>query len=188
VEQDQRGIGFIHSRPGLEYPPWLEPRAQLRPFSGDDIDIHQVAVLGDNTRYLRELVSEVGWIDGGRFGYPTSNSAFLLVQHSYDLPLMMAVLPKLWADVQADKVEGGMYGLLYDRLQLALGEKQRFGSQVFTDSAGELVLFPVEDPSRLDDLRASLRMEPVSDYVKAFGATEVRFSSACSSLTSSRPR
>lgn len=137
--------------------------------------------MGTNTRYLKDLISEVGWIDVQRFGYPASNAAFLLVQHSYDLPLMMAVLPRIKADVDADRTEGEPYALLVDRLQLALGEKQLYGSQVFTNEYGEYAILPVAEPDRLGERRAALHMTSIAEYMQAWGSTEVRISSACSS-------
>ena len=60
----------------------------------------------DNTAYLKKQVTETGWIDVGRFGRSASHAAFLLVQHSGDLPLMLAALPHIKKDVKAKHFDG----------------------------------------------------------------------------------
>ena len=57
----------------------------------------------DNTAWLREQMRELGWIDASRFGPDASFAAFLIVQHSQDLPLMLAALPEIEADVRAKR-------------------------------------------------------------------------------------
>lgn len=146
-------------------------------FGGVDLELAEITT--DNTQYIRQLLPKVGWIDVRRFGYSTSKAAFLLVQHSWDGPLMAAVLPALQEDVEAGRMEADAYALLFDRLQLAMGRRQRYGSQVANDSTGALVVLPVESPEKVDVLRASLGMKSLKEYVQIFGASEVRFSQQC---------
>lgn len=96
---------------------------------------------------------------------------------------MLAVLPELKRDVDAGRMDADTYVLLFDRLQLALGRLQRFGSQVATDETGALVVLPVEDPSKVDALRRDRGLIPLKEYVHVFGASEVRFSQACKGLS-----
>jgi hypothetical protein len=119
--------------------------------------LNLIAVKADNTAFLKRVVAEVGWIDSLRFGPAAAYDAFLLTQHSEDLSLMLAGLPKIKAEVEAKRLEGETYALLYDRIQLLLGRRQRYGTRMGN----------------------GLGMSPLSEYVKIFGASEVRFSSAC---------
>jgi hypothetical protein len=161
-------------------PSWLETRSDLSPsLPSGQTDFEFAAIVTENTEYIRKILAEVGWIDVGRFGYSTSKAAFILVQHSWEAPLMSAVLPYLKQDVDAGRIEADTYALLFDRLQLSLGRRQRFGSQVATDETGALVVLPVEDPSKVDALRAGLGMIPLKEYFQVFGASEVKFSDAC---------
>lgn len=134
---------------------------------------------GDNTEYLAKLVQEIGWIDAERFGAEAANAAFLIVQHSGHLKLMMAALPPIEKDVRAKKLDGQPYALLYDRLQLNLGEKQRFGSQVGSGANGELVVLPLEDRENVDVYRAEMNMIPLQMYLDFFkeqnGGKEIKF-------------
>lgn len=121
----------------------------------------------DNVKFLKELLAEVGWIDEDRFGKEASKAAWLIVQHSGDLALMKAILPWLEKEVEATGDNGVSYALLYDRSQIWLGEKQRFGSQIFLGPEGMFVA-PLEDPEHVDERRAKLGMEPLADYKKRF--------------------
>jgi hypothetical protein len=46
---------------------------------------------------------------------------------------MTAVLQAIWRDVEAGHPMGEAYALLYDRVQLMLGDPQRYGTQVDYD-------------------------------------------------------
>lgn len=121
----------------------------------------------DNTAWLKEQLAELGWIDAVRFGPRASDAAFLLVQHSGDLPLMLASLPPIEADVRAKRLGGQPFALLHDRLALALGRTQRYGSQVGLGPAGPTLL-PLEDPGRVDERRAELGLGPLREYLAWF--------------------
>ena len=135
---------------------------------GKDDIVKMVKIDHENTAYLKKLVGEVGWIDGGRFGKAAANAAFLIVQHSGDLPLMLAALPEIEKDVKAGKADGQGFALLYDRTQLMQGERQRYGSQIGS-AGGKIAVFPLEDRNKVDEYRKSLGMMPLEDYVKLFG-------------------
>jgi hypothetical protein len=136
-----------------------DQEARREPSRRDEIP----AIDAVNTSYLKALVQDVGWIDVGRFGEDAAHHAFLLVQHSMDLPLMMAVLPRIEADVASGSGLGVELALLHDRVQLLLGERQRYGTNwVETDDGRRLL--PLEDPERVDEFRKELGLPPLEDY------------------------
>lgn len=137
-----------------------------------------MAVDEANTAWLREIVQELGWIDVERFGAEAATDAFLLVQHSGDLPLMLAALPLIERDVESGVLRGANFALLYDRSQLALGRHQRYGSQLVPGPDGMFVA-PLEDAANVDTRRAELGMEPLAEYIDRFrsrqpGEIEIR--------------
>jgi hypothetical protein len=123
----------------------------------------------ENTSYLEGVVKELGWVDAVRFGAAACNDAFLLVQHSQSLPLMTTVLPKVKEDVTSGRIGGQTYALLYDRTHLELGERQRFGTQMARNPAGDLVIPALEDREKVDQYRKEVGMGPISDYLRSFG-------------------
>ncbi len=126
-----------------------------------------MAVDQDNTAWLKQTVAQVGWINVERFGEQATKNAFLLVQHSGDLPLMLDALPRIEEDVKSGILHGGSYALLFDRSQLAQGKHQRYGSQLVPGPDGMFVA-PLEDPAQVDARRAELGMQPLTDYLAFF--------------------
>lgn len=111
----------------------------------------------ENTTYLRETVKKFGWIDVKRFGIPAANAAWTLVVHSGDLPLMRGALPYLERDRKKNREAGAQnYASLFDRVQIQLGEKQRYGTQIVQDENGSFVVFPLEKPKLVDRLRKKI--------------------------------
>lgn len=128
------------------------------------IDIDQA-----NTLRIIELVQDVGWLDGARFGKKTQQGAFLIVQHSGNIRLMRTVLPLIEQEAHADPALGQLYALLYDRLQMSFGKKQRYGTQAAPDSNGGMTIERLEDRTRVDDWRREMGMQPLADYMKMLG-------------------
>lgn len=116
-----------------------------------------------NAIYLRQLIAEVGWLDSKRFGAKTSVYAVLMAKHTHDLQLMMTVLPYAETDLK-NSGDGQTYAVLYDALQLDLGGKQRYGTQVAEDAQGPYVL-PLEDPKNVDRYLGEMGLPPLDSYL-----------------------
>jgi hypothetical protein len=121
-------------------------------------------ILADNAQYLLNLVQEVGWIDAARFGQQVSVLATIMVKHTGNLALMAAVLPLVEKDLK-DTGDGQTYAVLYDAVQLDLGRKQRYGTQIGADAKGEPYVLPLEDPARVDDYLKAIGLGPLSQYM-----------------------
>ncbi len=148
----------------------------------DSVALHQIEVSGENTAYLRSLVLEVGWIDVARFSYPTAVAAFLIVQHSMDLPLMLAAIPEIEKSTGPMGLIADDYPLLVDRTRLRQGERQIYGTQVGRQADGKPLVLPVANRQGLDEIRGILGMIPptVLEYLRVLGGDDqVRFSEAC---------
>jgi hypothetical protein len=122
------------------------------------------AVVAENTEFLRGLLREVGWIDATRFSIPASGNAVVLIKHSGDLPLMMAILPFVERDFKTSAAGNQVYAVLYDGIQIMLGRKQRYGSQLGEDSEGNPMVLPLEDPARVDEFRKLIGLSSLAEY------------------------
>ena len=120
----------------------------------------------NNTKWLKEIIKEIGWIDVDRFGPDASYNAFLIVQHSGDLPLMQESLPQIEKDVRAKKLDSQAYALLYDRLNLCINGKQKYGSQIGMSKKGALTVLPLENADKVEEYRKEIGMRPLSQYLK----------------------
>jgi hypothetical protein len=134
------------------------------------------AVDAGNTAYLLSIVSKYGWIDASRFGEDASQAAWFMVQHSGHLPLMLAVLPEIKkhlgtkarvtiaygnAAVQGEVNQSEAYAMLYDRVMVMAGQKQRYGSQMGQNDKGQTLILALEDPKKVDHFRAEIGLEPI---------------------------
>ena len=124
------------------------------------------AVDTDNTVFLIRHLARHGWVDETRYGPEATQAAALLVLHSADLRLQKTTLPWVRADVQPGRRNGQSYALLHDRLQLRLGFRQRYGSQLASTDVGDAVLLPLEDPEHVDERRRALGMQPLAEYLE----------------------
>lgn len=119
-----------------------------------------------NQARLLELVPADGWFTS--YGERPAAAAFLIVQHS-NVELWRRFVPVLEPLVREGKVEGEDYALMYDRLQLAEGRPQRYGSQM-TCRDGRWVVSTLEDPANVDARRAEMGMGPLAEYEAIFAS------------------
>lgn len=132
----------------------------------------------ENAAALRTLVQEIGWIDAERFGREAAAHAFLIVQHSGDLRLMQAALPLIEKEMKQGIGNPQEYAMLYDRLQLMLGKKQRYGSQVGVGPLGNAVVLPLEDRSKVEQFRKEIGLFSLAMYlemIEKVQGSKVRF-------------
>jgi len=168
VEVDQKARNeMIKAMQGKPPEPGDEKAQALQ----QKLGLEMAQIDADNTSHLVELVQRVGWIDATRFGAKTANAAFLLVQHSMKLSLMLAALPEIEKDVKAKVIGGDAYALLYDRLQMYLGEKQKYGTQVLSDNNKDWKVYDLQDPAKVDEYRKEMGLMPLADYLKLIKST-----------------
>ena len=120
-----------------------------------------------NMEQLSAMIPAEGWFTRAQYGAEASQAAFLIVQHAADLPTRKALLPRLRMLAERGEIDGGDYALLYDRTLIWDGGRQRYGTQ-FHCVDGRIQPQPLEDPARVESLRAALRMpQTYADVVKA---------------------
>ncbi len=118
----------------------------------------------ENTRWLKELIAREGWPSAAKVGREASNSAFLIVQHAiHDPAFQRMMLDTITLGFQKGEVDGQSYALLYDRVTVKAGGKQRYGTQAQIRN-GRIVFDPIEDSSKVDSLRASVGLPSLAVY------------------------
>lgn len=124
----------------------------------------QIAPIDEaNQRALLAMLPPEGWFTISRYGAQASRAAFMIVQHS-NPDLWRRFLPVLEPLAVKSEVAGDGVALMYDRLALSEGRKQRYGSQMKCE-AGRFVPLPIEDPAAVDRHRAALGMRPYAEYL-----------------------
>jgi hypothetical protein len=118
----------------------------------------------DDRVYLRHLLGDVGWIDSSRFGAQTSVHAVVLAKHTGDLRLMLTILPFAERDLRNAK-DGQTFAILYDALQLDLGRKQLYGTQLSEDAQGPFVLPMEESREKVNERLKRLGLPDLDEYL-----------------------
>jgi hypothetical protein len=117
-----------------------------------------------NMARLKEIIDAYGW-PGLRFAGAASQTAFMVLQHA-DHDSQRRYLPLLREAVKRGDALGSHLALLEDRVRVADGKPQLYGSQL---SGTPLRFEPIEDEARVDERRRSVGLEPLADYARRFG-------------------
>jgi hypothetical protein len=129
----------------------------------------------DNLRRLKHIARQDGFPTARMVGYDGVGAAWLLVQHADADPAFQAeMLTEVRRRVKSRELDLQVYALLTDRVLLAQGKKQRYGTQFEVREQG-LAVRPLEDPDHVDERRRAVGLISLADYactLKAFN--EVR--------------
>jgi hypothetical protein len=119
-----------------------------------------------NQAALLAMVPPEGRFYRSRYGAEAPDAASLIIQHA-NPELWRRFAPVLEPLAQSGEIHGAMYALMYDRLALAEGRPQRYGSQMVC-LEGRFVVAPLEDRERVDERRRVLGMGPLAQYEAQF--------------------
>ena len=120
----------------------------------------------ENTRRMKEIVAQIGWPTRSKVGKQAAFTAWLLVQHAdHDREFQKYCLELMYAQ-PIDEVEPRDTAHLEDRVRVAAGRPQRYGTQFFTNSEGEFGPRAIEDIEHVDQRRAELGMDTLEEYTK----------------------
>lgn len=121
----------------------------------------------DNRKWLAQFIDTHGWPGRSLVGDEAAHAAWLLVQHAgQDLTFQKKCLA-LMQKAEKGEVAPADIAYLIDRTRVAEGKKQLYGTQLeIQDQARRVVLKPVEDPDRLDELRQGMGLPPIHDYLQ----------------------
>ncbi|MBS0204248.1 MAG: hypothetical protein JSS49_15200 [Planctomycetes bacterium] len=121
------------------------------------------AVDEDNTKWLKGVVERGGWPSNTQAGKDGANAAWLLVQHADSDPKFQRRCLDLMTKLPKDEVSQSNLAYLTDRVLLAEGKKQLYGTQ-FTSVDGMWKPRPLEDEANVDKRRAEVGLPPLAEY------------------------
>lgn len=159
---DQRPMMVRVDLEGLTEPEQREARAIM------DAEINRLNA--ENVEALLALVPAEGWFSSKIYGQEAATGAFLIVQHS-DMDLQKRFLPTIEVMSERGEALKSEYALMYDRIAVAEGRLQRYGTQMQCVN-GRMQPFPTEDPERIEERRAPMgfRWPDYAGYLANFGA------------------
>jgi hypothetical protein len=118
------------------------------------------------TERLLEIVAEYGWPTITLVGKDGEDAAWAIAQHSDLDPVPQATfLQWLQAAVDAGEASPGNLAYLSDRVAVAAGDPQRYGTQVGCGPDGPEPATPIEDAAGLEQRRIDAGLGPYADYL-----------------------
>jgi len=121
----------------------------------------------ENTAWIKQKMSKHGWLGTSLVGMDGAQAAFILVQHAvHDAEFQkqaLELLHKAVADGEAFPVH---LAFLTDRVRLAQGKPQVYGTQTRVTKEGKFEVPPIEDEANVDKRRADVGLEPIADYIQ----------------------
>ena len=119
----------------------------------------------NNTVKLCQIIKTVGWPTTASVDREGVFAAFQVLKSAGTFELQRDLLPVIVAAIKKDPIQKSEFAGLYDRLRVSAGMKQLFGTQAVT-MGGFLILYPIEDPTRLDSLRAEFGLVKMDDQIR----------------------
>lgn len=141
-------------------------RAQVTPATAHDRALWaRIAKLDrHSTARMKAIIKAHGWPGTKLVGATAEKGAWLLVQHAdHDRPFQRRCLALLKAAVKTGDAAPEQLAYLTDRLLVADGKPQRYGTQFYPDH-GEMKARPIEDPTNLDARRKAVGLTPFAQY------------------------
>ncbi len=122
----------------------------------------------ENLPWLKAVVAERGWPGASVVGTDGANGAWLLAQHAdADPAFQRRCLGLLAAAVEAGEATRQQLAYLTDRVLLAEGKQQEYGTQV-TARGGRWVPRNLRDPDGVDARRAAAGLDTIAGYLSRF--------------------
>jgi len=116
---------------------------------------------------LKEIIKDTGWPTLQDIGFDGTQSAWLLVQHAdFDVDYQREILTVLKPLAASGRVPKEHYAFLYDRVAKNDKLPQRYGSQGSCKGLGDWQPWQIEKPELLDELRAAMELQPMSEYAQ----------------------
>lgn len=121
-----------------------------------------------NIRRLKEIILKYGFPTGKLIGKDAMNGMFFIIQHSNELEWQKANLPMIKAAVSNGFIDGQKYAMLYDRIQMNSGLKQKYGTQLEKIDETTYRLYNLENEHELDMRRMGVGLFPIDMYKQIY--------------------
>jgi hypothetical protein len=143
----------------------IEILPTLQPGEHPRLADHLAIVDRSNTDRLRAILRHCGWPKASVFGPEAGQNAWLLAQHAdHNLKFQLYVLRLLSAAVRASEASGENLAYLADRVAVAQGKKQLYGTQFNQPSNCAFELEPVDDIRKVEARRKDVGLPTLAEY------------------------
>lgn len=123
------------------------------------------------TNRLKEIIAEFGWPTIALVGKDGEDAAWAIAQHS-DLDPSFQDFALAWLRAAAEAGEASLGNLAYleDRVLVAKGEPQLWGTQIRCGEDGPVPATPIADEATVDERRTRAGLDPLAAYMAEVAA------------------
>ncbi len=143
--------------------------------SSDPASAQKVAEIdAKNAARLKALVTEHGWLGKSLVGEDGAQAAWLLVQHAdRDRAFQKNCLEKMKSALREGEVSGAQVAYLADRVAVAEGRKQIYGTQNHSPPSKPCAFepSPIDDEEHVDSRRAAVGLPTMAQSAKRLKQT-----------------
>ncbi len=125
-----------------------------------------------NTERLKKIIKEHGWPTASLVGKKASYNAWLIAQHSNSDRTFQRKARGMLIKINKSnpgEINKAHIAYLTDRLLIAQGKPQKFGTQFKFNKKGELKVRPIENRRSVDVLRSKYNLPLLKDYLDDAG-------------------
>lgn len=116
------------------------------------------------TQWLEEVVARHGWPTEAKVDRVAASNARLLVAFGdHDPGFQLRMLRLMEAEVAKGELDGFEFAEIHSEVMLKLTGKQRYGTHTQCNADGTIELMPLEDPDKVNEWRATLGLEPLTE-------------------------
>jgi hypothetical protein len=116
----------------------------------------------ENMVEVARIIEKHGYPGVSLVGKRASGGAWTVIQHA-DIPTIKKYLDLMTRAVEAGELDGGLLATSVDRVRMAEGLPQVYGTQ-FIEKNGEMVPHPIEDEANVDARRAKVGLGTLAEY------------------------
>jgi len=117
-----------------------------------------------HVKRLRQIVKRYGWPGKSLVGMKASGGAWTIVQHG-GIEFLHEMLPVMEDAAKKGELSYGLVATSIDRIRIADGKKQLYGTQ-FDTNGDKCEPLPIEDPEHLDQRRDAAGLGSIAIYAE----------------------
>jgi hypothetical protein len=121
----------------------------------------------ENTEWFKGIIAKHGWPTFSLVGKDGAGAAWLLVQHADLDPKFQRECLDLMEKLPKTEISKSNFAYLTDRVLLAEGKKQIYGTQCTFNDKGEFEPRPLEDEKNVDKRRAEMGLGTIEKYLQS---------------------
>ena len=119
----------------------------------------------ENREELRAMIKQFGWPGRSLVGEPAAHAAWLIAQHADEDTAFQKQCLNLMESAPDGEVSQHDLAFLTDRVLLASGKPQRYGTQ-FKQVGRGVVPEPMEDWKKVESRRRKIGLPPLAQYAR----------------------